>query len=439
MNSRLRSIVVLAVASLAACTTNRFVVKMTPVAGGLHRELTGWREKQEQEKWVESPLPIEVRRRLADAYRGPLPRATPPRSRFEATFPSVLPNDLGGSGWFVRLDTPIGAYFEYREHIGGSLDRDALVDLRRTCADRMTELLIAWMRKEMGTHPRFDNVKAALDTKGRRLLRDTLHLVAEDRSSLATVLGDGPVGDYLVEHDLLDPKDVVVERSADQATLPTKVLRRLVRHAFEIPDDGPSPAVVAFLDDESIEASWKAFVAESPEVAAVRTTIDAQRPRGGAWAEFDDAEILMELFLRGVVDANPYDARGRASLSLETGVAPFETDGTWRSPRVEWAKEDVPLPGQMATAHFARWSVPATAYQTERFGRVLLEGRSLANYAQWRARLAAERRQAWDASVAALRPGEDLRPAVERLQLEGPDGDERANEGRKILLYALGP
>ena len=83
-----------------------------------------------------------------------------------------------------------------------------------------------------------------------------------------------------------------------------------------------------------------------------------------------------------------------------------------------------PQPGRTSLASsralpavcFASWSDPDRAFQEKHFGKTVLSGGELAEYVIWYRLLKPEEANEWDRFVNGLKPGPDLKAAVEAFR-----------------------
>ncbi|MFM1832077.1 MAG: hypothetical protein RLZZ461_393 [Planctomycetota bacterium] len=123
--------------------------------------------------------------------------------------------------------------------------------------------------------------------------------------------------------------------------------------------------------------------------------------------------------------AKPLDSE----VVLETGVAPFVTNGTWDESlgTIRFSTKVYPADQRrrLATPVFhASWAVPDADVQRAIFGEVVLSGQDLAECASWERMLDEETQAAWRAAVVqAIEQGDPapLRSILDRVEGDGDD------------------
>ena len=128
-------------------------------------------------------------------------------------------------------------------------------------------------------------------------------------------------------------------------------------------------------------------------------------------------------------------------VQFDCDTAPHYTNGEWNAAekRVYWKNTII---GGHPIVNYAVWSVPNSAFQTERFGKVVLAGKELSNYSYWHARLSTEERNQWDSELALLSPASAHANLTQNLKLirinpETKLQEDNASKSRAALLEGL--
>jgi len=129
------------------------------------------------------------------------------------------------------------------------------------------------------------------------------------------------------------------------------------------------------------------------------------------------------------------------TVKLALNRAPNHTNGKWQEGRVVWTA-DLDVNRALPAFCYATWSNPDASFQTEHFGRVILDGDELSEYCLWRSRLGEQPTREWESFLADLQPGPELKKRLEAFQFAaGPVPKAGATNqmeiGCKLLIDAL--
>jgi hypothetical protein len=369
---------------------------------------------------------------------------------FEADFDGVLPDDVGGAGRVASMRCPFGVVTTYRERIGGTDQPSALLMHRMWAADRLADVLAATIEARTRAaakpddQPAVERVQAFLRGPFRSDVRD---FALRWKPSTVSEKPDALLG-FLVERGYLSAEEGALKTLAgvrehaalrfEFDDLGTAILRRVMRKGLGLPVGTPIPPPFDGLlfGESGLDAAARSLPGlveelehwRCPGTPAFETTHNL-----AATSPF--AALVAEHYLGGGL----FGDTATVEVTLTPPAAPFDTDGTLdrETHRIAWARAAVPSPYEEPLVFHASWAEPDVAWQTARFGSVLLDGKRLAIYLAWRATLAADDIARWDAAVATLEPGPDLKRTTATLRV----GDGKVDpvfEGRRILLWALG-
>ncbi len=453
----------------AGCERDCFEIEIVPEGKEFQRKLTCWHEEGmgEPEGWTKSALPKPELGRLAGLYES---RQTPDdavKQTFVGRFTGATPADVGGAGSLTFFGSPFGSCSVYVERFRGNDDLEAELAKRRRVADQLTDLILGWLKAELGTEPGFKELHRFVDREFRRDLKNlgmyawsadvAARYRTETGQEFLTETGQEFIVracQYLVERGYFTRKDIpalVRSVSCDQGGSALKLFQRLVARKMGVADSEPIPKRLALLGDgKLLGASWTKYV-EGTELFKARlaewerqrkSNPDAERPT--------DATVLTELVADTLFKFELVVCRDTLKLRLVCRAKPFSTNGKWdeQAGAVTWSTTLAEHPS-LPVVCFASWSQPNADAQTNRFGSVLLTGKSLAEYVIWYRALDDLERATWDEFIAGLRPGAALKPAVESFRFPGdpkpdpakPDKkpDSLADTPRGLILEALEP
>lgn len=469
-----------AAVSIAGCEWNEYEVELRPAGDALTRDLTAWRDSAnksappgEEPSGVRELRAAELKR-IAKAYDQKTLVAENKKHRFSGTFRGKLPNDLGGSGTFTRYASPLGDLCLYLERVRGSDDLVGDLDARRAALDRVFDIVIGWLDRELKDDPVAPKLHAWLDGPVRRdaanLLVDVWSTMAAHRNGAAPMeefghleLGSlaaseqdlcARLAQYLVDHDYLTPAEAPLAvrafaESFDHGSQ-TKLLefaRKVAMRKLAIDDPAALDRVVASLGDRrGVEASLREFMRTTPEYAEAVRRAKQRAAEHNTSDNVSPEDAFLELLHRATLPPDAVAPRDRLRTKLHVPIEPLATNGDWDAEAkvVSWARPIDPAAAEragMPLQLYAAWTEPNEAAQIRQFGQVILRGAPLAKYAFWHRCLSDDERRVWDGFLTQLRPGEDMQAKIEAFRFHADagrkDGD-LAQVAREALLEALG-
>lgn len=387
------------------CPERKFKIAMQRAPDGrVQRELTVWTADGGK---ISVPRE-DVLAAAQAAYEG-AGTITDDKHGFSGTFTEGLPADLvhdglANQGLFVSSESRMGRVLTYLERMPGRTDLVELLTVGEQVADTLTRALSAWARKQpaLQNEPeKLERLAAFLETELRRDLLNVLlmgwHAVTratalEEAGSSESAPGErfwqaevGRIGAYLVERGYLRPSEIACLTDGFEPVIRRGVIRKAARALGSGPDE-PLPDVLARLDDPAaLEA------AANEGLAAIGVTEE----------ELDQlfASVLPGFFGTGT----------NGEVAWRGVAQPLRTNGVWDEHARELRWEARGRQGcETPQLLLAVWAEPDEPYQREHFGRVVLAGEPLYEYAGWRAGLSSAECVEWDAFVESLRPGSGL-------------------------------
>lgn len=451
------------------CDENRYDLALEPVAGGLQRVLTCWREDATKpDKPLRAMDPAELKR-IAAAYGTATPRAEPRKSVFTGVFAEAMPTDLSGAGRYTAWHSALGSGAWYSERFGGTDDVEAQVQASFLAAERLVELLDGWLQTRLGTNPEWPRFHRLLTKDVRRDLRNLVLMAFaanyakagganEARGDADENLGNRDLH-YLVEHAYLTKAELPIwygllqASSADEGyrTIAPVLVNIVARKTALAADSAGIRALRDLLIDPHLLDSLNAFLRTTPEWAKLQAEWQDKRRKDPAAAEPKPQEVLDGLRDTLLSDALLWSSgSGDLQVRLRLAQAPTATNGTWNAATRELSWHTaVPASNRVSYHAWAVWTEPDAAWQTAHFGRVLLQGEPLFEYLIWYAGLDAAHTAEWDGFLAALKPDATAAAKIAAFvfRQERADGLARdkqleasaAQPARKLLLNALKP
>jgi hypothetical protein len=431
---------------LAGCKSTRFELELRPDGDNLQRKVTTWVQDTKDDETVIVEYPAEELQHFAEIYGIAVPEDLVAKHVFEESFQGSMPNDLGGSGWYLHRETSMGSSYAYLERFG---DDQIAPDLRsrELNAHRTIDVFVAWLDTEYSKNNDSAEFRSFVDTVVRE---DFWNIVlyswgydlfaAEiqpsdadiDEELVLTHLGIR-VAAYLAEHGYFDPLQAVQYLRAgqvwDYTDDPKPVLELITRSIATkmgvAPGDPlPEPLVDLVLDWEQWLESFYEFANNSDEVRAMveawnlteREPFDPESEKQSILEQLLDRAILPEFDIFGNVG-------DRLEVALHVPVEPVYTNGEWDGEgAVRWTEYVRGRRGvgeNLPDILHAIWSEPATEFQTKHFGHVVLDSEALAEYVFWHTSLPVEMAEPWDRFLASLQPGHELVMELRQYCIKG--------------------
>jgi hypothetical protein len=219
---------------LAGCDHDCYEIEIRPAGDGFSRQLTCWHVGGEKDREVR-PLGSQEIARLAKLYAAQKTIEGGKKDVFTGRFAGNTPADVGGAGSYSTLDSPLGRTFWYVERFRGNDDLESQLAERREAADRLADLLVGWLRSELGDDAARGCMKQFLDHDLRRDLKNLglYEWTAEARKGHDNDPGSeflARLALYLAERGYFAPRDVpLLARTVTSTSIPT-VSQRLPRY-----------------------------------------------------------------------------------------------------------------------------------------------------------------------------------------------------------------
>lgn len=421
----------------AGCRHNVYELELTPEQESLDRQLTCWSEPRTEGGRTQA-LPADELRRLAQEYAAPLDPTAQDKHHFQRKFTGRLPNDVGGAGYYLYWPSGLGETFVYLEEFRGTGLLAAEFRRRQEGVDRLVEHLLAWLKAEYAHEPEFDRLAVLIDREVRADLHDAAAWVwaygvtSPDKALSAEQLA-ARLQLFLAQRGYVAPAELPAWRRAlDEAQHGASQrllerLQRLVASKLGHPADEAIPAGLAWLADERrLQASCEKYLASTPEYARLLAAWEEERKAKPDARRPHPHDVLAELLLAGLVPDLRIAPDDALRIRLHAGQRPFATNGAWNSDsgEVTWNAE-LPPRGfdrrQAPRLMYAAWAMPNRAAQVRHFGRVMLEGKALADYCLWVRGLTPDEAAAWETFVATLAADDDPFAKVQAFRFEAAD------------------
>lgn len=436
----------------AGCEHDAFVLDITVDGDGFQRQLTAWHVKgsgDESEPQI-APIDSEMLARLEKLYGSSRTIEEGRKHVFAGHFRETTPKDVGGYGSLIRIESPLGDVTFYDERFRGSADLEQQLADRRAAVDELIDLAIGWLRSEMGNDEDFGKLETMLDQRLRHDLKNMATYAWTGAALSQFHEGDSRemayrAWQYACEQDYFRVSELptLIRAVTTAERDPQRLLRAVQRVAARqigVPDDQPIPKSLAWLaDSDRLKRSLEEYLRRTETYKASYRQWQASRAEDPEQEEPDPTEVVVGGIIVRILGLEFPGNGDTVEVHLHGVREPFETNGQWdgETAQVTWSHQMSSNP--LAAFSYATCADPCEDFQREHFGRVLLTGEKLAEYAVWYNGLDAKESVAWDEFVGACRPSEQLRSRIESYRLPG-ESDESAplsDVPRRLLVEAL--
>ena len=374
--------------------------------------------------------------------------------RFSGVF-DELPGDVGGSGTWLKLNSPVGSVYSYAERFRGNDDLVGQVETRLLATDRVADVLIAWFESELSSEPTWATLHGFMDTQMRRDMKNlSLYVLEmERRGEQAEDWGMAyvaRVGQYLMDREYLTEDDLVLlmhvftpEGNEEQAG---EMLRRKVaaRMGLDAGDSIPGSLDFLSMSDGVIRESWERFLASEAGAAMVAGWGLDPEDQAEPMEEGDVEQAVMLTFLAAAgIEFELFSSPDEVHVELVCNSEPLATNGEWDggAGRLTWSGEVRERFG-LPLFYYARWAEADEAFQAAHFGSVVIQGEELAEMVAWYTGLSEALQAQWDGFVSSLDPAAapSLRSQAEAAHAAAAvaDEDDPLGWGFTRVIEALG-
>lgn len=429
----------------AGCNHNVYQLEMKATPDGLERSLTCWRKSGNNI----GPMPEDELKRIAAQYHTAVEPPLDRQHHFRGTFTDKLPEDVGGTGYFVRHENPLGTSYAYQERFRGDVDTTAALARRAAACDELTNLAIGFLEQQLGSEPGYPRLREFLDTQFRGDLKNIslqFWFAALEPKMDAAVR----IAHYLAERGYGSPAEMLrLMKGLTGTDEVNEAVPRFLAEQLGLPPAGPYPASFAFLEsNEAFQQALEGYFRSTDEYQRRQAEWEKRRAANPDEPPLNPTDQVVEVMGRAFLSGPVLTASDELSVKLATGVKPYATNGAWQegARQVVWT-EQIEGANTPAAFCFALWSEPNRDAQRARFGQVLLEGEDLHTYIGWYQRLNADRQRAWDNFLATLKPGLGLEARIGGFRFADDPQPERADDvlpsaadpARQLLLKRLLP
>jgi len=452
MKRKLRIMLAVVTVLVIGCEYNSYTIVITPKGDRFERKLTCKRvDIDDKGNETIRNFPERELEKITAIYASRLPSPETGIHAFSGEFEGKTPNDIGGAGTYKRYHTILGSLSVYTERFRGSDDIEAAAAARRKGADRFVEMAVEYFKTQIDNSEDFAAIRKFLETDFRQDLYNLsfyswLHQLQSENSKDKKEEALFRFGLYLLERGYFYTADAPRDfRSlSDNPKWILERLQRFLATKLGVSPQQPIPDSLKFLSYPiKVRKSWEAFMRSTDEYKKLLRGWEEQKKEKPDTPEPDPNEALRKVSNQ-ILDIGIFVTTDEVHVILNCRNKPISTNGEWdeNNGQVKWklsVSENPPLP---PFCH-ALWVNPDAQLQQSLFGKVLLTGKNLAEYAFWYHSLSANQAHKWDAFVAGLKPGEELVKKLEAFHLlDEPGADKKekkdlADTPRNLIMKGL--
>jgi len=419
---------------VTGCPHNDFLVQLTPQGDRLERTLTFYcADGVNTNTGIPSYQSFNAEELAAISNRYPAGSVTHDGRRYTAhgEFSQDLPADVGGTGTYDHFPTSLGDAAVYTERFRGNDDFAGLAQRHFQAADRLADLMIGWSRQELWREPGYGRLRHFLDVEFRNDLKNisaywAAGQLAEAYKTNASEEFVVRFGQYLWERGYFKTEEIPGLFAAFNSSDPHPLLariQRLVAVKMGVPETDPLPPALAFLNSpDAMEDSLGNYLAGTKLYQAkldhwrqvVKQKRSTKRP---------EPDEVMQDALGDMLELDLFGHADHLAVRLSLPLPPLHTNGRWDASlhQVLWETEIAARTNaaQIPYTCYASWAQPDPSFQTNHFGRTVLDGDNLTQYCLWRNSLNPLQSAEWDTFVAQLKPDAGLTARLDAFRFQG--------------------
>lgn len=415
-------------APFCGCEEYEYTIRMEPDGDRMIREII-----------CSENVPDEVRARLKELYDKQVDKDT-----FQGSFGETLPGDVDGFGTYVHLNNPMGYAYIYVERSRGKDTQALEVEDAFNHANRLVDLLIEWLRTELGENPNFEKLRVFCDETLREDIKNlSLYTWAGGRASSEPDEAFIRILLYLYERGYFSLDDVGrISASTSKEEFALSFLRRMIAEKLECSDDKKAEEELEFLQDPyTLKVSLDRFIA-SDELRN-RLTKEAREQTGDPDLVLDPCDVpemmedMPDLFL-GMFFVDIFDSSGhKVNIRLICPKKPYDTNGQWdeRTRELSWSCQT--RSDELPFLCYAAVGLANGTYQRKHFGKVVLQDEQLLQYSFWYKGLSTEQHTQWNDFITGLDGDEDVWSKVESFRFRNAAPPAVDGDGAAKLLSDL--
>lgn len=412
-----RHLCVVCLIAICGCASTVYKVDLRPDGRAMTRTLSLMGVTDDSS--TPASITGDEERRLGKLYAAGQTDRDAGNIRFTATFTGKMPADVGGSGSLDFFDTSLGSLSIYAERFRGEDDLTASMADRRAAVDEVVDLLVGWIDAAFEDSQR-ETLHEFVDTNLRNDFQNVAMYVWTASAITGEIGNDGAekqawmplfrVAQYLVERGYFAVADIP-KISRMFAAGDADALMEFARNALVRKTNSAADAFDLLASRTATHASMVKFLKTTPQYEAYLR----EHKKSGSTKDANPMAVLATpLFqLLPVLTSN----HETIDVTLHLPIKPFVTNGEWDEAdgEVRWVREmgSSVLP---VFAH-ATWAQPDVEEQTRLFGRVLITGRDLSEYAMWLHSLNELETKQWNGMLGTLDAADGIDNVIETLRM----------------------
>ena len=403
---------VVLISLVVGCRQNVYELELKPAGKKIDRQLLYWTAGNQPTDENGKNLADAEALRIAESSYDKKMVVEDGKFKFQKSFGSETPQDIGGFGRYQTWESSMGSASVYVERFRGSTDFAEQLNGRRIATDKFTDVVIGWLKEELGDLESFAQLRSHFDGQVRSDLQNlsilSWQLGFDSHQSDFTVR----LGLFLVEREYLDLGDITAFSQVsenDARPLLVKRLGKLIKSHLDEKEVSANPGKLKFLETQkNLNTSWETHLSrlsKSGELARIikELNLDVSEPKPDQFVN----EVVTAAFLPNIQILGGDELEAKLHLPSEPAI----TNGKWdpEDQAVTWGckignREDKNIPDLL----YAGWATPDVGNQTRYFGDAILTEWDLVGYLFWFEGLPPLERTKWNKFLEQLRPGPSL-------------------------------
>ena len=338
----------------------------------------------------------EIIEHLSKIYDQPIPKTEDTVLTFTGTFVNTIPNDFGNTGFFFKLTSPLGSFISYSEQLSGNINPGSQLQDFFDAADGAVYLVDGWLGSQLSDVPGWEKFHNFLvkefkdDIKNFYLYFVNTQIGLNNNFQKEDIWWNNiheltQLTFYLQKKGYLTTNHV---RQLLQKISKTSLRRKYRKIIYSILENKLNKEtnkafvnkLVCLLEAESTNKTFETYLATTN--AATSKIAEALLKCEKAGKSINKAEDLLELMC-GIpfhdFELIPFD-KDQVLISLKCPGKPISTNGKYdeKKQEITWTckirKFIYPSIAQ------AMWAEPNLTYQTNHFGKIIIEGKKLSEF-----------------------------------------------------------
>jgi hypothetical protein len=345
---------------------------------------------------VDKKCSSEILEHLSKTYTQPIPKTESVVLTFTGTFVNTIPNDFGNTGFYFKLTSPLGSFTSYSEQLSGNIDPGLQLQNFFDATDGAVYLIDGWLGSQLSDATGWEGFHNFLV---KELKNDIKNFYLYFVNSQIRINNNFQKEDiwwnniheftqltfYLQKKGYLTTNHV---RQLLQKMSKTSMRRKYRKIIYSILEHKLNKEVnksfvnklVCLLKIESTNKTFETYLATTN--AATNKIAAALLKCKKAGKSINKAEDLLELMCG--IPFHDFELfhldKDHVSISLKCPGKPISTNGKYND-----EKQEITWTCKIRKCIYpsiarAIWTEPNLTYQTNHFGKIIIEGKELSEF-----------------------------------------------------------